>query len=128
MSRAKLLQELNDGTHPPMLWTDKKLFTIQAVHNHQNNQIYAKSNDWIPVNIRLTLQRQKPASVIMWKGVTVTGLKTPLVFIDEGVKINKGIYLKLLKENLLSWIHSTFGKGEITFQQDGATSHMANLL
>ena len=37
MSRAILLvQELN-STHPPMLWTDEKLFTVQAVHNHQNN-------------------------------------------------------------------------------------------
>ena len=51
--------------------------------------------------MRLTFQRQKPVSVMVWGGVTATGLKTPLVFIDEGVKINKDTYLKLLKENLL---------------------------
>ena len=38
MSRAKLLlRELNDGMHLPVLWTDEKLFTVQAVHNHQND-------------------------------------------------------------------------------------------
>ena len=51
--------------------------------------------------MRLTFQRQKPVSVMVWGGVTATRLKIPLVFIDEGVKINKNTYLKLLKENLL---------------------------
>ena len=127
MSRANLLlQELNNGTHPSMLWTDEKLFTIQAVHIHQNDGIYAKSKDRFPVNMRLTLQRQKPVSVMVWGGVTATGLKTLLVFIDEGIKINKNTYLKLLKENLLPWINSTFGEGGITLQQDRAT--LANLV
>ena len=58
--------------------------------------------------MRLTLQRQKPASVV-WGGVTTTGLKTPLVSLDKGIKINKHTYLKLLKKNL-SWINSTFWK------------------
>ena len=64
----------------------------------------------------------------VWGGITATGIKTPLVFIDEGIKINEDTYLKLLKENLLPWINLTFGKGGITLQQDGATSHMANLV
>ena len=78
--------------------------------------------------MRLTLQRQKPASVMVWGGVTATGLKTSLVFIDEGVKINKDTYLKLMKENLLPWTKLTFGEGGITHQQDGAASHTANFV
>ena len=54
---------------------------------------------------------------MVWGGVTTTGLKTPLVFIDEGAKINKDTYLKLLKENLLPWINSIFEEGGITLQQ-----------
>ena len=60
------------------------------------------------------LQRQKLASVMVWGGVVATGLKTPLVFIDEGIKIDKDTYLNFLKENLLPLINSTFGKGGIT--------------
>ena len=39
LSRAKLLlDKLNDGMQPPVLWTDEKLFKVQAIHNNQNNQ------------------------------------------------------------------------------------------
>ena len=42
LQRAKLLLEnLRNGTQPPALWTDEKLFTVQAVHNPQNPRIYA---------------------------------------------------------------------------------------
>ena len=42
LQRAKLLLEnLRNGTQPPVLWTDEKLFTVQAVHNPQNDRIYA---------------------------------------------------------------------------------------
>ena len=44
-SRAKLLLEkLKDGRQ---LWTDKKLLTVQAIHN---DQIYAVKKDDIPLN------------------------------------------------------------------------------
>ena len=40
LSRAKLLlDKLNDGNQPPVLWTDEELFTVQTLHNNQNNQI-----------------------------------------------------------------------------------------
>ena len=65
---------------------------------------------------------------MVWGGFTANGVKIFLVFIDEGVKINKDTYLQLLKENLLPWINSTFGEDEITLQQDGATLHTANLV
>ena len=69
-------------------------------------------------------------------GVSVTGLKTPLVFIDEGIKINKDTYLKFffilklnrqLKKNLLLWINLTFGEGGITLQ-DSTITQMENLV
>ena len=129
LQRAKLLLEkLRDGTQPPVLWTDEKLFTIQAVHNHQNDRIYAANKQDIPLNDRLMFQRQKPASVMVWAGVTSTGEKTPLFFIEEGVKVNQHVYLELLKEKLVPWVNATFEEGGITLQQDGATSHTANLV
>ena len=30
-----LLKKIVDGTEAPILWTDEKLFTVEAVHNHQ---------------------------------------------------------------------------------------------
>ena len=87
------------------------------MHNHQNARIYAVSRD-IPLNEQIAYRRQNPASVMVWAGVTSTGDKTPLIFIEERVKINRHVHLNMLKEQLESGI---------TFQQDGATPHTANL-
>ena len=69
LQRAKfLLENPRYGTQPPFLWTDKKLFTVQAVHHPQNNRIYAVNKSDIPLNNRLTFWKQKPASVMVWAG------------------------------------------------------------
>ena len=41
------------------------------------NEFMPNPMDRILVNVRLTLQRQKPASEMVWGGVTATWLKTP---------------------------------------------------
>ena len=65
---------------------------------------------------------------MVWAGVTSTGEKTPLIFVEEGAKINQHVYLNMLKEQLVPWINATFKKSGITLQQDRATSHTANLV
>ena len=79
LQRAKLLlKKLGDGTQPPFWWTGEKLFTVQAVHNYQNDRIRAANKQDIPLNNRLMFQRQKPASVMVLAGVPSTGEKTLL--------------------------------------------------
>ena len=97
--RAKLLLEnLRDGMQPPVVWADEKLFSVQAVHNPQNDRIYAVNKSGIHLNDRLMFRRQKPASVMVWTGVTFTGEKNPLIFIEEEVKVNQHVYLHGLVE------------------------------
>ena len=38
---------------------------------------------------------------MVWAGITVTGLKTPLIFIDAGVKIDQNVYLNILKNDVV---------------------------
>ena len=121
-----LLENLRDGTQPPVLWTIEKLFTVQAFRNPQNDRIYAVNKSDIPLNDKLMFRRQKLASVMVWAEVTSTGEKTLLIFIEEGVKVNQHVYLNLLKNKLVPWINATFGESEIILQQDGATFHTAN--
>ena len=64
----------------------------------------------------------------MWAGATSTGLKTPLIFIEAGVKINQHAYLKMLKGKVVSWVKKITGNKENTLQQDGATPHTARLV
>ena len=49
-----------------------------------------------------------------WAGVTSTREKTPLIFIEEKVKVNQPVYLDLLKNKLVPWINATFGESGIT--------------
>ena len=111
-----------------MLWTDKKLLTVQAIHNHQNNRIFAVNKEDIPLNEQIVYKRLRPASVLVCTDGTSSGEKTPLIFIEEGVQINQHVYLNMLKEQLVPWINATFKESGITLQQDGATSHTANLV
>ena len=127
LDRAKVLvKKLVDGTQPQVLWTDEKLFTVQAVHNHQNDRIWLPDINMVPVERRSSFRRQKPASVMVWAGATSKGLKTPLIFIEEGVKINQTVYRRMLEEKVLPWVQEVVGEQGVTLQQDGATSHTAN--
>ena len=66
LQRGKeLLQRL---TQPPVLWTDEKLFTVQAVHNCHNNLYWADSREAVPVEKRSSFRRQTQASV-QWSGL-----------------------------------------------------------
>ena len=106
--------------------TDEKLFTVHAVHDPQNDRIYAVNKGGIPLIDRLMFRRRKPASVMVWAGVTSTGQKTPLIFIEEGVKVNQHVYLDMLKNKLVPCIKTTFRESGIIYQQDGSMSHTAN--
>ena len=58
----------------------------------------------MPFECQTLFRRQKPASVMVWAGVTSTGLKTPSIFIKADVKINQHAYLKILKGKVVLWV------------------------
>ena len=129
LKRARLLLHLlQDCMQPPVLWTDEKLFTVQAIHNAQNDRVWARNVKNIPKEHRISFQHQKPASVMVWAGITSCGLETPLIFIEEGVKINQHVYLGLLRDQVVPWVQSTIGDGGLTLQQDGMTSHSTKMV
>ena len=114
-----LLKKLLDDTQPTVLWTDEKLFTVQAIHNSQNDRVWTKNRDSVPVENRTSFRRQKPASVMVWAGVTSSGQKSPLIFVEDGVKINQHAYLDMLRDKVLPWVDSLPGDEGVTLQQDG---------
>jgi hypothetical protein len=65
----------------------------------------------------------KPTSVMVWAGVG-HNMKTPLVFIPKGVKINQLVYQEMLENDVLPWIAEN--QLRLVFQQDGAPSHTAS--
>ncbi|EFO90849.1 hypothetical protein CRE_15212 [Caenorhabditis remanei] len=54
--------------------------------------------------------------------------KSPLLFVDQGVKINKEVYIsQILEKTLLPWAQKHFNGRRWVFQQDGAPAHTAKL-
>ncbi len=107
------------------MFTDEKVFTVQAIHNAQNDRILAKNSKDIPVEVRATFRRQKPASCMVWAGVMMDGKEMPLIFVPEGVKINQHTYLDLMETQVVPCAKETYGKKPFTFMQDGAPAHAA---
>ena len=70
---------------------------------------------------------QKPASLMVWATI-LSEERSPLIFIDSDIKINKEVYIReILEGALIPWTDSMYPNGDCTFQQDGAMSHTANM-
>ena len=123
--RTCCTQISGDCTQPLVFWSDEKLFTVETVHNIQYDRAWTKNVENISVEQRIAFRRQKPASTMMWDGVTSWGQKASLIFIEGGLKINQHIYLAILKDEVLLLVKKPIGNSGLTLQQDGATSHIA---
>ena len=67
---------------------------------------------------------QHPQSLMVWAGICASG-KTPLIFVEPGVKINADVYQRdILESVVLPWSQQHF-EGNWTFQQDSAPAHKA---
>uniref|UniRef100_A0A3P8TI71 Paired domain-containing protein n=1 Tax=Amphiprion percula TaxID=161767 RepID=A0A3P8TI71_AMPPE len=127
LDRGKMmLQEIQSATDKVMVWSDEKMFTVQAVVNSQNDRVYAHSAQHLPEGCRTHFHRQNPAGVMVWAAVASDGSKSPLVFIQEGVKVNSQVYLQMLEEKVLPWCTNAFGN-QYVFTQDGAPAHTSNI-
>lgn len=126
LQRAKHLKSLADrGKLPNIVFSDEKVFTVEQFVNKQNDRVWLKGKSEDNLARRLATRKQGPASVMVWAAVTASG-RSPLVFIDRGVKINQELYRDLvIRDSLLPWAQNHFGSEPWTFQQDSAPSHKA---
>ena len=124
LARAKiLLQKLKAGTDTSeILFSDEKLFTVEAICNRQNDRVLAKSSADIPDSARSVFRRQKPSSVMVWAAISKTW-KSPLIFVPQGVKINTNAYIETILSPALQAAKKHFKNKPFVFQQDGAPSH-----
>ena len=112
---------------PNLIFSNEKLFTVEAAFNHKNDRVLSKSLQDIPSGLKKVRKTQKSTPVMVWAAASSEG-KSPLIFVPKGVKINKKVYIdKILKNGLMPWTSGMFSNANWTFQQDGATSHTANL-
>lgn len=120
-----------------ILFTDEKVFTIERIVNRQNDrQLLRKSAGFIQNFLlfhtnyefsgkNLVLHRHFPKSVMVWAGISKNG-KTPLVFVERGVKINAETYQnQILRDVVIPWSRQHFENKPWTLQQDWAPAHSA---
>ena len=86
--------------HNQILFSDEKVFTVQHILNKQNYRILATDKNTLPESTFRISRTQKPASVMVWAGVTASG-RTQLAFIPEGVKVNQLVYRETILEKVL---------------------------
>ena len=122
--RAKiLLNRLKGGTEKgEIVFSDKKLFSVEAKFNTQNDRILGKPPKDLPDHLRFVSRRQKPSSVMVW-GAISKSWKSPLIFVKEGVKVNTDSYVNDILTPALASMKEKFKNKSFTFQQDGAPSH-----
>ena len=64
---------------------------------------------------------------MVWATISPKG-RSPLIFIDSDIKINKEVYIReILEGALIPWTNFLYLNGNWTFQQDGAMFHTANM-
>lgn len=126
LERARVLKALAaSGDLPNIVFSDEKIFTIQQFVNKQNDRVWLACKSTDNLEQRVAYRKQGPASVMVWAAVTAEG-RTPLVFIDQGVKVNQQVYRqRVLSRALMPWARDQFGSRPWTFQQDSAPSHKA---
>ena len=90
--RAKeLLRLAESGELPNLVFSDEKPFVIQQFVNKQNDRVYLPKRSGENFHLRLATRTQAPAMLMLWAAITADG-RSPLVFIDRGVKINEEYY------------------------------------
>ena len=118
-----ILDRVKFHDHPPIIFSDEKIFTVEATVNRQNNRIFTGDLSAVPIDHKMIFKSQNPHSVMVFAAVTTDGHKNPIIFVEVNTKINSDIYIEILKDKIYPWVLSIYGKGPFVFQQDGAPSH-----
>lgn len=86
-----LLARAENGDHLTTVFSDEKLFTVDAHYNRQNSRILAESSQQANDACRVIECNSHPAQVMVWAAVSSSG--RTLVFVPKGAKIDTNAYI-----------------------------------
>lgn len=117
----KVLSYLKKKSSLVTIFSDEKIFTVDAVLNRRNDRFIAESK----ANVKGTFRTKHPAQVMAFGVVASDGKKMPMKFYKPGEKINAETYYKTLRFNVLPWLKANYPDGNYVWTQDGAPAHTA---
>lgn len=105
----------SNGRHRFIIFSDEKLFTIEAAQNRQNDRIYATNPP--ETEERLVTHQQHPKQIMIWAAIGYN-VKLPLVFIDSNYHFDQVYYRQVvLRETLKQWTDENLEDEGYCFQQ-----------
>ena len=121
-----MLKKFRSGTAGEIVWSNEKIFTVEK-WLIIDDRIIERSIKDIPCDQKTVHQTMKPVSVMVWAAVSKSW-RFPLIFVDQGAKINAKCCVDNILKPMLEYAKDHFGEDTLwTFQQDGTTSHTANV-
>ena len=93
-----MLSEMDRAACKTFNWSDEKIFRLECGSKNQNIRGYARSSRNLSVCGIGQFRTNKPVCVMVPAAVTSEEIKSPLVFIDEAMQINRNFYLFKLQE------------------------------
>ena len=99
----KLLRRNGNGMLPNHIFSNEKLFTVEAAFNHRNDIVLSKSLQDIPSGLKKVRRTQKPAPVMVWAAASSEGQST-LIFLF--LRAPKSTKRSTLRQNIKRWPHA----------------------
>lgn len=107
-----------------ILFSDEKMFDIDAVYNTQNGRIWAVSRDEANERGGIHPKKKFPQKVMVWLDVCSKRV-SPLVIFEKGM-VDHARYIKEVLPVALKYGNPVF-ENDWTFQQDGTKPHTHHL-
>ncbi len=101
----KHLKGFGSGCYKRILFTDKKIFTVEEQFNKQNDCVYARPYHEACEKVPRVQWGYHPAHVMVWWEVSYTGA-SEIHFCKHGVKTLAKVYQEML-ENVVKPLNST---------------------
>ena len=124
MKSKKLLSKLKKKSGDTVvIFSDKKLFTLDQGYNRRNSRAVVPTGSTPP-----PIGRTKHPQKVMTLGIIASdGKKCPPYFFPQGLKITSKVYIDVLKKHVIPWLKRTYPRGNYVFQQDSAPAHKAKI-
>ena len=102
-----------------MIFSDEKIFTVDAVLNRRNDRYIAEST----AEVKETFRTKHPSQVIPFRVVASDGKTIPIKFYKTDEKINVETYYKTLRYQVLPWLKTNYPYENYVWTQDGTPAH-----